>query len=51
MLSIPLPTETIVVDENHTQLFKFEGLFNSPVGARIHIDNGVGGVDVPRDQD
>jgi hypothetical protein len=51
MLSIPLPTETIVMDENHTQLFKFEGPLCLPIGARIHIDNGVGGDNVPLDDE
>jgi len=50
MLSVPLPLDTIVMDEGHTQLFKFEGLFFLPIGARIQIDNGVGdGTDVPLD--
>ena len=48
MLSVPLPIDTIVMDQDHTQLFKFEGIFCLPIGARIQIDNGVGdGVDVP----
>jgi len=41
MLSVPLPTETIVMDEGQTQLWKFEGLFCLPIGARMHIDNDV----------
>jgi hypothetical protein len=38
------------MDENHTQLFKFEGLFCPPIGTRIHVDNGVGGDDIPLDE-
>ncbi len=50
MLTIQPPTETIVFDESHTQLFKFEGLVCLPIGTRIHIDNGIEGViDVPLD--
>ena len=51
MLNIPLPIETIVMDEGHTQLFMFDGLVCLPIGTRIQIDNGVGGddTDVPLD--
>lgn len=50
MLSIPLPTDTIVMDQDHTQSFIFEGLFCLPIGARIPINNGVDdGEGVPLD--
>jgi hypothetical protein len=49
MLTVPLPTETIVMDGGHRQLLKFEGILCLPIGTRIHIDNVLEGAEVPLD--